>query len=316
MVHWFRCFMPFQQSDRGPAPLDWLVLFLVPVFFSSNLIFGRGVIGEIGPFITAFIRWFGSTLVMVPLLYADWRTALQFIRTHTGLWLWLGFLAIGICGGLVYWALTATTASNATLIYTTSSLFIIVIEWLVSGRRIGARELAGMAIAFAGVAAIVLRGDASALLHMSFNLGDLGILAAAIAFAAYSVMLRKPVVQQMAPSTVFGVVSLSGSLVLVPPAIYEAMNGGPLPDGVGDWTKIGGIILFASIIAFFCFQHTVRIFGSVTAGATLYLMPPVSILMAVAFLGESFETYHALGIVLVLGGVILATLRPRRLKAA
>ena len=35
--------------------------------------------------------------------------------------------------------------------------------------------------------------------------------------------------------------------------------------------------------------------------------PPVSIVMAVVFLGESFETYHALGIVLVTGGVVLAT---------
>jgi len=42
------------------------------------------------------------------------------------------------------------------------------------------------------------------------------------------------------------------------------------------------------------------------------MMPPVSIIMAVIFLGETFETYHAAGIVLVLGGIVLATARPRR----
>ncbi len=47
---------------------------------------------------------------------------------------------------------------------------------------------------------------------------------------------------------------------------------------------------------------------------TLYLMPPMSILMAVAFLGERFEHYHAIGIVLVTGGLILAT-APRRKTA-
>ena len=70
---------------------------------------------------------------MVPILYATWPVARGFVRNHTWLWLWLGFLSIGICGGLVYWALTLTTASNATLIYTTSSLFIILLEWAFCG---------------------------------------------------------------------------------------------------------------------------------------------------------------------------------------
>ena len=302
--------MPSPKSLQ-PRPTDWLIFVLVPVFFSSNLIFGRGVIGEIGPFITAFIRWAGSTLIMVPLLYLDWPAAWTFVRRHTCLWLWLGFLSIGICGGFVYWALTLTTASNATLIYTTSSLFIILFEWQFSGRRIGGRELLGMMVAFAGVAAIVLRGDFGALAHLNFNIGDLGMLVAAIAFAIYSILLRRPAAQAIRPLTLFGLIAFSGSLLLLP-AIFELFHGGLLPTTVSAWSKITGIILFASLAAFFCFQHTVRTFGPATAGITLYMMPPVSIIMAVIFLGETFETYHAAGIVLVLGGIVLATARPRR----
>jgi len=302
--------MPSLKSLQ-PRPTDWLIFVLVPVFFSSNLIFGRGVIGEIGPFITAFIRWAGSTLIMVPLLYLDWPAAWTFVRRHTWLWLWLGFLSIGICGGFVYWALTLTTASNATLIYTTSSLFIILFEWQFSGRRIGGRELLGMMVAFAGVAAIVLRGDFGALAHLNFNIGDLGMLVAAIAFAIYSILLRRPAAQAIRPLTLFGLIAFSGSLLLLP-AIFELFHGGLLPTTVSAWSKITGIILFASLAAFFCFQHTVRTFGPATAGITLYMMPPVSIIMAVIFLGETFETYHAAGIVLVLGGIVLATARPRR----
>ncbi|MBW6419837.1 DMT family transporter [Rhizobium sp. XQZ8] len=299
-----------------PRSSDWLIFLLVPVFFSSNLIFGRGVIGEVGPFITAFIRWAGSTLIMVPVLYRDWPAAWAFVRTQTWLWLWLGFLSIGICGGFVYWALTLTTASNATLIYTTSSLFIILLEWWFAGRRVGGRELLGMVVAFAGVAAIVLRGDFSALTHMSFNLGDLGMLVAAIAFAVYSILLRRPASQAIRPMSLFGLIAFSGSLLLLPPAAWELFHGGLLPKTLSAWSKISGIILFASLAAFFCFQHTVRIFGPATAGVTLYMMPPVSIVMAVVFLGETFEYYHALGIVLVLGGVILATMKKRAVRNA
>lgn len=294
-----------------PRPLDWAFYFLAPVFFSSNLIFGRGITGDIAPFTTAFIRWAGSALVILPFVYADRRTAIAFVRAHTILWLWLGILGMGICGGFVYWALTLTTASNATLIYTTSSLFIILLQWMFQKRPISLRELTGMGIAFAGVAVIVLKGSLVALAALRFNIGDLGILVAAIAFALYSLALRHPAMKEIAPLPLFGLLAISGAVVLLPPALYEVLTGGLLPDSQSDWLKLGGIILFASLAAFYCFQHAVRVFGPAMAGITLYLMPPISILMAIVFLGEQFHLYHAAGIVLVMGGLLLASF-PRR----
>jgi drug/metabolite transporter (DMT)-like permease len=164
-----------------------------------------------------------------------------------------------------------------------------------------------MAVAFAGVAVIVLKGEMAALLHLHFNIGDLAILAAAIAFALYSLLLRNPAVRAMPPLPLFGLLALSGAIVLVPPGIVEIVSGGLLPDSPRDFAKLSGIILFASLAAFYCFQHTVQVFGPGMAGMTLYLMPPTSIVMAVLLLGEDFETYHAVGIVLVMGGLVLAT---------
>lgn len=303
-------------ADRAPAPrlLDWSLFLLAPVFFSSNLIFGRGITGEMGPFTTALIRWAGSALVMSPIVWRHRRECLAFVRRHTVLWLVLGILGMGICGGVVYWALTLTTASNATLIYTTSSLFIILFEWLFAGRGIRLGEIAGMVIAFTGVAAIVLKGDLAAILHLRFNLGDLAILVAAISFAVYSILLRRPGIRAMPPLPLFGLLALSGAIVLLPPGIAEIVSGGLLPDTPKDFAMLGGIILFASLAAFYCFQHAVHVFGAGIAGMTLYLMPPTSILMAVIFLGETFERYHAAGIILVTSGLVLAT-APRRRTA-
>lgn len=296
-----------RDEEKRPIALDWVLFFAAPCLFSSNLIFGRGILGEIGPFITAFIRWTGALLLILPLIYHDRRACFTFIRHHTALWLLLGFLGMGICGGFVYWALTVTTASNATLIYTTSSLFIILFQWLFQGRQLVVREILGMMIAFTGVAVIVLKGDIGALRHLHFNIGDFGMLAAAIAFAIYSMLLRHPAVSTVAPFSLFGLLALSGALVLLPPAAVEIAQGGMLPTTSAAYMKLAGIIVFASIMAFYSFQHSVRVFGPAMAGTTLYLMPPVSIVMAVLFLGERFEPYHAVGIALVMTGVILAT---------
>ncbi|WP_137134640.1 DMT family transporter [Rhizobium sp. FKY42] len=295
-------------STQPPVAYDWALFLLAPVFFSSNIIFGRGILGEIGPFITAFIRWFGAALIILPFVWHDRLAGIAFVRRHTGYWLMLGILGMGICGGVVYWALTATSASNATLIYTTSSLFIILFQWLFQSRQLIAREIVGMVIAFTGVAAIVLQGDLSALLHLRFNIGDFGILIAAIAFAAYSLLLRSPRAAEVAPLSLFCLLAASGAICLLPLAIIDYHFGGLLPHTQMAWFKLAGIIAFASLAAFYCFQHAVRVFGPAMAGVTLYLMPPLSIIMAVVFLGEAFHAYHAAGIVLVTGGVILATM--------
>ncbi|MDH4413845.1 MAG: DMT family transporter [Rhizobium sp.] len=304
--------MSASPKTSDPRLYDWLLFLLAPVFFSSNLIFGRGITGEVGPFTTALLRWAGAAILMSPFIWREREACLAFVRQHTALWLTLGILGMGICGGVVYWALTLTTASNATLIYTTSSLFIILFQWLFQKRAITRLELVGMVVAFAGVVAIVLKGHPGALLKLTFNIGDLAILVAAIAFAAYSLLLRRPSVQAMPPLALFALLALSGCIVLVPPGLIEMASGGLMPDTGMEFAKLGGIILFASLAAFYCFQHAVQVFGPGIAGMTLYLMPPMSILMAVIFLGERFESYHAVGIVLVTGGLVLATAPGRK----
>lgn len=295
-----------------PRGLDWLVFAVVPLFFSSNLVFGRGIADEVSPFTTAFLRWGGSTLVVLPFLYRDWANVWSSLRRNTGLWLGLGFTNIVICGGIVYWSLRFTTASNATLIYTTSPLFTILFERLFLGRRIATREVIGMMLAFAGVVGIVLRGDFASVTQLSFNAGDLGIVVASMAFAAYTILLRDDCARSMPPLSLFALVAMTGTVLLLPVAGWEVLRGGLVPDTAPAWSKLAGLIVFASLGAFVGFQHAVRVFGASIAGTTMYLMSPASIMMAVIFLHESFEYYHALGIVLVLGGVMLATMRRMR----
>lgn len=292
-----------------PRGLDWLVFALVPLFMSSNLVLGRGIAGEVSPFATAFIRWASCVLIMLPFLYRYWPTMFSTLRENARLLFSLGCMHIVICGGGVYWALTYTTASNATLIYTTAPLFIILFERVFAGRKVANRELIGILIAFVGVMPIVLRGDLGAIADLQFNRGDLGMLLAAMAFAVYSILLRTSGARAIPPLLLFTLVALAGSLLVLPIVIWEIAQGGMLPHTTSAWTKLAGVTLISSLANYIAFQHSVRIFGPSLAGTALYTMTPASILLAVIFLGEDFRYYHAIGFVLVLGGVILATLK-------
>jgi drug/metabolite transporter (DMT)-like permease len=51
----------------------------------------------------------------------------------------------------------------------------------------------------------------------------------------------------------------------------------------------------------------VAVLGPNTGGFMLYLLPVFGTLLAIAFLGETFGTFHAVGIATIVAGVVLAT---------
>src|SRR5690606_16742640 len=145
------------------------IMLLAPLFFSSNLIFGRGTIGEVSPFMLDFLRWLAVAQAISPLMLRERIVLVDMVRTHWMTLVLLAFLGMWICGACVYLALRWTSATNGTLIYTTSPVIILLLEALFRGRRIGLREGIGSIIAFFGIATIVLRGDPLALLSLDFN---------------------------------------------------------------------------------------------------------------------------------------------------
>lgn len=294
------------QTDKTPIwPL--IVMLLTPLMFSSNLIFGRGLVGLVPPFTLACIRWFCVGLLLSPLIWQDRAKIKSILRNHSPFMLLMGFLGMWICGGLVYLSLNYTTATNGTLIYTTSPVIILLIEWLVLGRMITARQWFGAGIAFIGVAIIVVRGDLAVLAALSFNIGDLMILAAAISWAIYSILNRKPILMAISNFANLGLTALFGSLLLLPVALWEIfqLQTNPLPKEA--LPGLIGIVLVSSILAFGGFQYGVRKLGTVTAGFCMYLLPPYGVGLAVLILGETLERFHIAGIILVMAGIILAT---------
>jgi drug/metabolite transporter (DMT)-like permease len=295
-------------NDRtGGNGLAVLVMLIAPLIFSTNLIFGRAVIHEVAPFTLAFIRWGLVGLALFPFLWRDWTKVAFVLKRRWRLVLVLGFLGMWVCGGVVYYAIAETTATNGTLIYTTTPVIIIALEALFFGRKVGLREALGLLVAFIGVGVIVLRGDFAALAALEFNVGDLLFVASAVAWAVYSLFFRTEPIDQLPNLTLSAVMAAAGALTLFPVAAWEFANDYPMPVTQSAWIAIVAIVIISSLLAFNAFQYGVQKLGASLAGIFMYLLPIYGVGMAVIFLDETFHTFHAVGIALVLGGVILAT---------
>ncbi|WP_367881015.1 DMT family transporter [Shinella daejeonensis] len=288
------------------------------MLLSTNLIFGRSIAGHVAPFLTAFLRWSGTVVLLFPLLWRYRAECLAFVRGNTGLWLLAGTLGMVICGGVVYLSLEHTSATNATLIYATSPLFVLAMDALINDRRIAAREFIGMCLATMGIAAIAFNGDVSAAYSLAFNPGDVGILLAAMSWAGYTLILRSSRFGSLPSAAALGVMGFAGAVILLPFAGWEVATGAPVPARLADWATLAGMVLVSSVFAYIAMQYAVRRVGASATSLTMYLTPISSAVMATLFLGEQIHPYHVMGMALVLVGLALATARMKygRLRRA
>lgn len=295
----------FSMSDERMRA--YALLLAMPLFFSSNLIIGRAAVASVEPWMLAFLRWTLAFAILLPF-------AAQGLVRHRATLLanWelvgiMGILGMWICGAGVYFALRFTTATNGTLIYTSSPVLILLLEWFFRGRRIALREWIGIGLAIAGVATIVVKGSLTALLALDLNAGDVVFALAAVSWAVYSVLLKRQELAEVPTVSLFAALALAGAISLLPFSVWEYAETGLFPHTLGAWASIAGVALIASVLAFTCFQYGIKVVGPATTGLFMYLLPPYGVMMAVLFLGEELRLFHIGGFLLIMAGLILAT---------
>jgi drug/metabolite transporter (DMT)-like permease len=296
--------------DTGARRIrDLLLVVLVPLFFSANVVIGRSVAMEVGPWTLAFLRWSLALLILAPFAAGGLRDHFAAIRDQSAAVAILAFLGMFVCGGGVYQALHHTTATNATLIYASANVMILVLEWYFRGRRIGMRELAGTALSIAGVVVVALAAEGTT--GLKLNPGDLLIGTAALSWAIYSVLLKRPKLTAIPGPPLFAAIMLAGAILLLPMSLWEFATVSALPQNPGAWLAVVGVALIPSIGAYSGYQYGVRRFGPATMAMSSYLWTPYGVVLAVLLLDESIRVSHIVGLALILPGVILATAHPR-----
>jgi drug/metabolite transporter (DMT)-like permease len=291
--------------------LPFLLLTLTSLLWAGNWVVGRSLRDAMPPIALTFWRWAGAALILAPFVLPRLAGRWHRVLPHWRLFLLLGGTGAALFQALVYVGLGMTTTINAVLMNSSVPLFILLCSWLIEREAASLRQIAGVAVSFVGILAIMLHGDLAQLLHLEINRGDAVILAAMPAWGIYCVVLKRR------PSELTGVeflfiLALSGSLCLTPFFIAENLfiRRGTL----SLETFAGGVYvsLCASVLGYICWNKGVEMVGANRAGFTIHLLPAFGTLLAILLLGEAFHLYHLVGIATILAGVFLATSAPRR----
>ncbi len=298
------------ESARS-ARLAYLLLTLTAAFWAANTIIGRAVAAELPPLGFAFWRSFGAFLILAPIgVPRMWRARADIVA-HWKILAALGTLGMTGFAVFSFVALRTTEAVNATLIQGTQPIIVLIASWAILGHAVGGRQIAGIVVALAGLAAIVTRGDPGALAGIGLNAGDFVFWLGVLCHGLFTALLA------LRPGSLdiicfLTVAFLIGSVTTLPFHLVEIVLVEAMPM---SWTALWAVALVAllpSVLAQLFWVDGIRRIGPAAAGYFIYLTPVFGTLMAIMLLGEAFAWYHAAGIVLILGGVWLATAARRR----
>ena len=286
--------------------LPYLLLVLTSLFWAGNGIAGRlAVTSKIEPLGLTFWRWLAALTFLVPFSLPHIIAERAALVRHWRILAILGALSVTAFTAFYYYALSLSTAINVTLVAATMPAAIVGLSWLLFRETVTSRALIGMLVAFIGVVAIIARGDVSVLWELGFNPGDLVALGAVFTWALYSVLLRyRP--RELHSLTFLTGIILPGVIINLGVLLIDA-------DSVSvklNWsnvTLIAYVGLFPSVLAYVFFNFGVKAVGANLSGQFGYLVPLFAAFLAVSILGETFESYHFIGMVVIFFGLYLAS---------
>jgi len=257
-------------------------------------------VSEAGPIATGFWR----VALALPVLWA-WSAIAS--REHhassfaenRGLMIAAGLLFAGDLA-VWHWSIVLTTVANATLLANLAPIFVTLAVWVWFRRRPGGMFITGMAVALAGMVAL-LGGDVQ--ISGKVLIGDCLGVVTAMFYAGYQLAVTR----LRARASTASIMAWSGLITacaLLPLALASGEQ--ILPVTAMGWVKLFGLALISqaagqSLIAY-AMAHLPATFSSVG----LLLQPVIAALFAWVLLGETLGGIAIAGGVAVLVGIAIA----------
>ncbi|MFI3270708.1 MAG: DMT family transporter [Pseudomonadota bacterium] len=299
--------MPF--SVLSPTSKGYLAGLTAIVLWSVNVIIARIYAGHMGAAEITMWRWLVAVCILVPFAMKPVRAAWPIMKArpvfYLSLLVGLGIFRIVLLNSLVYLAGETASAIDMALMGTTGPLFLALLGSIFLKKSISLRQILGYGITISGVVLLILHGDLTNLQDFHFVAGDAWMLVSALCFAIYSIILEfKP--KDFSATALLTLSAIIGLALVTPLGIQDILDRGTLPP-TSTLLVMVYLGIFPSVVAFYCWLAALKYLGPVRSGLIYYMLPLLSSLEAVAFLGESFAVSQAFGAVLILGGVMFAS---------
>ena len=280
----------------------WAVLLIAAVGWGTGGIAVRAAFGEgVGPWTLVALRVAIAAVLVIALL------AVKGLRVPDRLTLKVG-IVMAITNLLIPYVLFTFAYDEASAGFV--GLFAALIplatavyaNFMLDNERLTRGKLVGLFIGFGGVAALLISGDS--------GLGEEGrpLVAAVLALVSvvaigYAGAYAKRYAGQYDPIEITGLQFSFSAVVLIPAMLI--FEGFPHSINAPGWALIVYMAVASTFLPFYLYYRLLESMPATTVSLVGYLVPLVSLVGGVVFLGERIESGIVVGGILILAGMVI-----------
>ncbi|TQI76533.1 threonine/homoserine efflux transporter RhtA [Bosea sp. AK1] len=299
--------MSTQTLDRPAAApnraVELALLLVLAVLWGGSYTFIKLGVETIPPLTLIAARTLIAGLVL--LMVIRWRG----LRLPRDLATWRLFIVQACLNSvvpftLIAWAERSVDAGLATILSSTSPIFVVLLSCLsASAERLPRLRLAGIAAGLAGTVLIVGRQAMSGFGEQLW--AQLALVAASICYGGAALFGRS--FKGLDPIMPAAGSLLCGAFVLLPLSLVLDRPW-TLSPSVQSIQALVALSLVSTALAFVIYFRLIARLGSVATTSVAYLRVPTGVLIGMVFLGEALVPTAWAGLVLVIAGVLAMTL--------
>ncbi|RLD02665.1 MAG: EamA family transporter, partial [Chloroflexi bacterium] len=270
--------------------------------WGAMYVVSKAVMAVIPPFslLTSRLTLGFVTLLIVAFL----QKKLSLNKTQFWNIFWVGFIGYGISLGFQFVGTDLSTAANGSLVTSATPAFVLIFASVILGEKITKRRFLALFIASLGVLAVI--DPRSAQLDSSLFWGNVSLVAAALTWALYSVLVRK-VTRGVDVLTVSLIAFLGGMPTSIAASAYEIST-----QGIGEITfgVIAGVLfigIIATALAMYLWNTAFALLDASLASLTFFAQPVVGTILGAIFLGELITPLFLFGGLLIGIGLVIAS---------
>lgn len=265
------------------------------------------VLDVIPPFSLLFLRLIlGALTLGIVIYFRDKKAGQKTVITKEFFWtsFLVGFVGYGISLGFQFVGTKLSTASNGALVTSATPAFVLLFAPFLLGEKATPRRILALVISTLGVLAVIDPRNAE--LSPTLFWGNMSLLAAALTWALYSVLVRK--VSRSSDLLVGSTLMLLGGV----PSSFAFGIWEINIQGVGEitWGIFGGILflgIVSTAIAMFLWNYAFAELPAAVASLTFFAQPVVGTLLGWLFLSENITSLFLAGGVLIGIGILIAS---------
>jgi drug/metabolite transporter (DMT)-like permease len=215
----------------------------------------------------------------------------------------VGFVGYGISLGFQFVGTKLSTASNGSLVTSATPAFVLLFAPFLLNEKTTMRRVIALIASTLGVMAVI--DPRTANFSSSLFLGNLSLMAAALTWALYSVLVRKISANAdlLASSTVMLIAGIPSSILF---SLVEIKTQGI---GVITIGIIAGLLflgIISTALAMFLWNYAFAELPAAVASLTFFAQPIVGTLLGWFFLSEKITPLFLLGGLLIGIGIVIS----------